>query len=156
VQRLFRYASWLCAAIALILSLALAGSAARMDTGSLYFLPDQQRFKEPLKEAQVYNITLTLRNGTRHNVSLLGAPGFCGPGGCAALSGFPQTLKPNMEARIAVEFTAGLPGAFFHEIPVYTNHPRQPQVMLRFTGEVLDTKPVAVSTSSETSKPVHW
>lgn len=139
MDRLVRVASWLCgSALALMVVFGLVGTWAHMDAGTVHFDPPEHRIEVPLDLDQALDLELVLKNDTGRTVNLLGAPAFCGPDGCAELKGFPQVVQPGARARIVVHFLGGGPGPFAHEIPVYTDHPSQPEVPLRFSGEVRD------------------
>ena len=83
-----------------------------------------------------HNLSVTLKNGTGRVLNVMGAPSFCGPDGCATIAGLPQVVPSGGTCRIAVRFQAGGPGPFAHEVPVYTDCPGQPEVMMRIVGDV--------------------
>ena len=122
--------------VALFMALALVLATNRAVTDSVRFVPAEHRFDAPLETAHNYAFQVTLRNGTRQIVTVLGASEFCGEDGCAKLDGFPQVVESGADCQISVLFQAGAPGRFLHEVPIYTNCPGQIEVMLRIVGEV--------------------
>ena len=135
----------------IVLVAMLCGSAIRTTPSAVSFAPSEHRFDSPLSESETYTLSLTMRNGTRQQVTLIGAPDFCGPDGCAVLTGFPQVLDPGTEGRIIVRFKAGAPGSFAHEVPIYTDCPGQPEVLMKLVGEVREA-PAPLATGPRTGK----
>lgn len=117
-------------------AIGMAAWSARWVGGSVHFRPAEYRFDGPLAMLSEHDLTLTLENGTGQTVHVMGASSFCGPDGCAKFKGFPQVVPPGGQCRIAVHFETGGPGPFAHDVPVYTDCPEQPKVIMRIVGEV--------------------
>ena len=119
----------------IVAALGLAAWAAR-PAGTVHFVPAEHRFAAALVPESEHNLSVTLKNGTGRVLNVMGAPSFCGPDGCATIAGLPQVVPSGGTCRIAVRFQAGGPGPFAHEVPVYTDCPGQPEVMMRIVGDV--------------------
>ena len=120
----------------IVAAIGVAAWSATWAVGSVHFRPAEYRFDGPLASLSEHDLTLTLENGTGRTVHVMGAPSFCGPDGCAKFKGFPQVVPPGGRCQISVHFEAGGPGPFAHEVPVYTDCPEQPEVIMRIVGEV--------------------
>ena len=124
-------------AAGIVAAIGMAAWSARRVGGSVHFRPAEYRFDGPLAMLSEHDLTLTLENGTGQTVHVMGASSFCGPDGCAKIKGFPQVVPPGGRCRIEVHFEAGGPGPFAHDVPIYTDCPEQPEVIMRIVGEVL-------------------
>jgi hypothetical protein len=143
MRNLIRFASWLCGATSLLLLASLVASALTGKPGSIDFAQSKYHFDKPLTSSLDYNLEAVVVNTSKRKVTLLGASGFCNPYGCCDMAGLPRVIEPGTECRVNLHFQAGDPGPFDLELPIFTDFPSQPHLLLRFDGVVANDAPTS-------------
>ena len=68
---------------------------------------------------------------------LIGAGNFCDAGGCVSVEALPAMVPPESSVSILVSYSAGRPGNHTTEVPVYTNAPSTPRLILQINANIL-------------------
>ncbi|MEW4566228.1 DUF1573 domain-containing protein [Tautonia sp. JC769] len=104
-------------------------------------------FREPtlncsdLISGRDYELLPVLCNESRRPIRVIGAGANCGSNGCVSVAGLPVEIAAGERHLLDVRFEAGVPGRFEQELPIYTDWPSQPYLVLRIEGVVRSGDP---------------